>query len=397
MFIGSDMKRKPVNSSRMPLYRDAGFELYDADTTKNAFSKETENERVPELFIYSRYRNPTVVAAEEEIMKLEECNWALLTQSGMSAIDTALSVFQNGELTKPWVFFSEIYGGTISFAESVLRKRRGLQIYNFNPVDEKYHLDEFEKIIKKIGPEVIYVETISNPMLIVTDIEHVVSIAHKSGSKVIVDNTFATPLLYKPLEGGADLVIHSATKYLSGHGNITAGVVCGNDTFLMKAAIEYRKLIGHMISPDDAYRLNTQIRTFELRFLEQCRNAVRITELLNDHPAIRKVWYPGLPDHKTNKEAIRLFGSRGFGAMITFDFGGSNNNIKKGKRDNFISAVSEKIKIIPSLGDPNSILMPVESVWGAKYPEPGMIRLSVGFENQDTLVKTICEALDRAI
>jgi cystathionine beta-lyase/cystathionine gamma-synthase len=391
----SDMKRKPVNSSRVPVYRDAGFELFDADITKDAFTRETENERIPELFIYSRYRNPTVVAAEEEIMRIEECSWALLTQTGMSAIDTALSIFQKGDLTKPWLFFSEIYGGTISYTESILKKRRGLNILNFNPVNEKYNLAEFEKIIGKIKPEVIYIEAISNPMLIVTDAEQVIKLAHKSGSKVIVDNTFATPLLYKPLEDGADIVVHSATKYFSGHGNITAGVVCGNDSALMKAAIEYRKLIGHMISPDEAYRLNTQIQTFELRFREQCRNAVSITEILNDHPCVRKVWYPGLSNHKTHKEAVKLFGGRGFGAMITFDFDGSSVSDKKSKRDAFIKAVSEKIKIIPSLGDPKTILMPVESVWGTKYPEPGMIRLSVGFENQNELVKTICEALDR--
>ena len=389
------MKRKPVNSSRTPIYRDAGFELFDAEKTRDAFTRETDNERIPELYIYSRYRNPTVVAAEEEIMRLEACRWALLTQSGMSAIDTALSIFQRGELTGPWLFFSEIYGGTISYIDSVLRKRRGLQIHSFNPVDEKYDLREFEKIIGKIKPEVIYIEAISNPMLIVTDVEHIVRLAHKYGSKVIVDNTFATPELYHPLEDGADLVIHSATKYFSGHGNITAGAVCGNDTTLMKAAIEYRKLVGHMISPDDAYRLNTQIQTFRLRFREQCNNAVRIIKVLNDHPAIRKTWYPGLPDHATHVEALKLFGDRGFGAMITFDFAGRTEIEKKRNRDGFIRAVSEKIKIIPSLGDPKTILMPVESVWGAKYPEPGMIRLSVGFENYNELEKTILEALDK--
>src|SRR5512133_113855 len=122
------MKRKEVNSSRTPVYRDAGFELYDARTTAEAFKKEMEHSRDPDIYIYSRYRNPTVVSAEAEIMKLEGSKWALLTQSGMSAIDTALSVFQTGKLTKPWLFFSEIYGGTISFIESVLRLRRGLDI-----------------------------------------------------------------------------------------------------------------------------------------------------------------------------------------------------------------------------------------------------------------------------
>jgi len=391
------MKKRQANTSRTPIYRDAGFELYDADTAKNAFARETENERIPDLYIYSRYRNPTVIDAEEEIMLLEECGWALLTQTGMSAIDTALSVFQKGESTKPWLFFSEIYGGTLSFIESVLKKRRGLQIHNFYPVNEKYDNKEFEKTVERIKPEVIYIEAISNPMLIVTDVEYIVRIAHRNNAKVIVDNTFATPSLYKPLQAGADIIVHSATKYFSGHGNITAGVLCGNDNYIMRAAVEYRKLVGHMISPDDAYRLKTQIQTFELRFRQQCRNAVSLTEILKDHPAIGKIWYPGLPEHPTHDEALRLFAGRGFGAMITFDFEGNGYNEKKSRRDNFIKAVSEKIKLIPSLGDSKTILLPVESVWGYKYPEPGMIRLSVGFEDISMLEKTFREALEKAV
>src|SRR5664279_4592321 len=131
--ILKEMKRKEINSSRMPIYRDAGFELYDAETTAGAFKKETEHSREPDLYIYSRYRNPTVVSAEEEIMKLEGCEWALLTQSGMAAVDTALSIFQHGKDTRPWLFFTEIYGGTISYIESVLKTRRGLDIQYFTP------------------------------------------------------------------------------------------------------------------------------------------------------------------------------------------------------------------------------------------------------------------------
>ncbi len=387
------MKKIKVNSSRMPVYRDAGFELFDADTAREAFERETEHERIPELFIYSRYRNPTVVAAEEEIMKLEGCKWALLTQSGMSAIDTALSVFQTGASTKPWLFFSEIYGGTISYIESILKQRRGLPVINFSPANEKYDLEEFEKLVKKVLPGVVYIETISNPMLIVADVNRVSEIAHKSGARVIVDNTFATPALYKPLDSGADIVIHSATKYFSGHGDITAGVLCGNDTELMKAAIEYRKFIGHMISADDAYRLTEQIQTFSLRFRQQCANAEKLVSNLKQQSDIEKVWYPGLPDHTTHSEAVKLFGGRGFGGMITFEFSGRTEQEKKGKRDKFISEVSEHIKLIPSLGDPKTILMPVSSVWAAKYPYPGMIRLSVGYEDYQTLETNITSAL----
>jgi cystathionine beta-lyase/cystathionine gamma-synthase len=387
------MKRKPVNSPRIPVYRDTGFELRDAETTAATFLGETSHDREPDMYIYSRYRNPTVVSAEEEIMKLEGSEWALLTQSGMSAIDTALSIFQDNSNRRPWLFFTEIYGGTISYTESVLKKRRGLDIHNFLPVNGKYDLAALESVIKTLRPELIYVETISNPLLIVSDVTAITEIAKKSGTRVIVDNTFATPWLYKPLEFGADLVIHSATKYFSGHGNLTAGAICGNDKLLMNAAIEYRKLIGHMLSPDDAYRLQTQLMTFELRFARQCANAAEMADLLSRNPAIKKVYYPGLPSHITRTEANKLFGTKGSGAMVTFDFAGSDQNKKREKRDSFINNVYPAIRLIPTLGDPHTILMPVEAVWGAKYPEPGMIRLSAGFENTDDLKDIIQRAL----
>jgi cystathionine beta-lyase/cystathionine gamma-synthase len=387
------MKRKDVNSSRIPVYRDSGFELYDAATTSEAFKTESSHEREPDNYIYSRYRNPTVVSTEEEIMSLEDCEWALLTQSGMSAIDTALSVFQHGNETRPWLFFTEIYGGTISFIESVLKMRRGLDIHFFTPGEGIYDLIEFEKVLSALKPEFVYVESISNPMLIVADIAEIIKISKKQGVKVIIDNTFATPMLYKPLNNGADIVIHSATKYFSGHGNLTAGVLCGNDSKIMNSAIEYRKLVGHMLSPDDAYRLQTQIQTFELRFSRQCDNALRLAEYLSKVPIIKKVLFPGLESHATCKIAKTLFGNKGFGAMITFDFEGEDDNEKRRRRDRFIKLVSGKIKLIPTLGDPRTILLPVEAVWGAKYPEPGMIRLSVGYEDYSELESIISKAI----
>jgi cystathionine beta-lyase/cystathionine gamma-synthase len=388
------MKRKVINSSRIPVYRDAGFELSNAETASGAFRHEADNKREPDIYIYSRYRNPTVVAAEEEIMKLEASAWALLTQSGMSAIDTALSIFQKGGITRPWLFFSEIYGGTISFAESVLKKRRGLDIQSFAAVNDKYDLALFEKVMRSLKPELVYIESISNPMLIVPDVAGIIKIAHRYRSKIIVDNTFATPLLWKPLESGADIVIHSATKYFSGHGNITAGVLCGNDPGIMKDAIEYRKFVGHMLSADDAYRLHSQIQTLELRFRRQCMNAVQVAEILSHTEHIRRVWYPGLKEHPSHTEAKKLFGTKGFGGMITFDFAGKTESEKRKRRDNFIKAVSDKIRLIPSLGDPYTILLPVEAVWGVKYPEPGMIRLSAGFEDTEELLATIGAALN---
>jgi cystathionine beta-lyase/cystathionine gamma-synthase len=389
------MKRKEINSARIPVYRDSGFELYDAETTAATFRSESSHEREPDLYIYSRYRNPTVVSAEEEIMKIEGCEWALLTQSGMSAIDTAVSIFQNGNKTRPWLFFTEIYGGTISFVESVLKTRRGLDIHYFTPKDGIYDLNEFEKTISGLKPEFVYIESISNPMLIVADVTEITRIAKKYGSKVLIDNTFATPFLYKPLNSGVDIVIHSATKYFSGHGNLTAGIICGNDKSIMQSALEYRKFIGHMLSPDDAYRLQTHIQSFELRFSRQCNNASMLAKYLNKSPLIANVWFPGLKTHPTHLIAEKLFGDKGFGAMITFDLAGKDADEKRRRRDAFIRNVSGKIKLIPTLGDPHTILMPVEAVWGAKYPEPGMIRLSTGFEDYNELEATITSALDK--
>jgi len=386
------MKKKPVNSARTPVYRDAGFELYDAATTKAAFSEESELNREPDNYIYSRYRNPTVVSAEEEIMKLEGCNWALLTQTGMSAIDTGVSIFQNGGGTKPWLFFTEIYGGTISYIESILKLRRGIDIRYFTSAGSTYDLDEFERILKELKPEFVYIETVSNPMLIVADVPGITKRAKQNGAKVIIDNTFATPLLFKPLDEGADLVIHSATKYFSGHGNLSAGIICGNDHKLMKAAIEYRKFVGHMISPDDAYRLQTQVLSFNLRFSRQCENAAKLAKYLSMNPEIKTVLFPGLVNHPTHDIAKMIFGNKGYGAMITFDFDGSNDE-KRERRDKFINLISEKVKLIPTLGDACTILMPVEAVWGEKYPEPGMVRMSIGFEEYDELENAVAKAI----
>lgn len=387
------MKNKEINSVRTPVYRDSGFELPTAATTSGAFASEASHEREPELYIYSRYRNPTVVAAEEAIMEIEGSEWALLSQSGMAAIDIALSIFQEAGRQSNWLFFSEIYGGTLSYISSVLEKRRGMEVSFFRPANGRYDYRQLESALSDIRPDILYFETISNPLLIVAEGRRVIELGKKYGARVIVDNTFATPMLWKPLEDGADLVIHSATKYLSGHGNLTAGVICGNDRGLMQCAIEYRKFVGHMLSPDDAYRLQTQMASFNLRFRQQCDNASAVAAMLKSSDRVSGVLYPGLESHDTHAAAKELTGGRGYGAMITFDLAGASPEAKRKNRDRFIAAVYPDIRLIPTLGDNHTILMPVESVWGAKYPEPGMIRMSIGFEETDRLTDVIKRGL----
>lgn len=390
-------KRGPVNSTHVPVYRDAGFFLGDAETTKKAFQDEADHPRSPEHYIYSRYRNPTVVVAEESIMDLEQCNWALLTQSGMSAIDVALSLFMKGSGTGKWLFFSEIYGGTNHFIDKVLIEQRGIDVHRFYAEDGSFDLDLLEKQLDDLKPDLVYFEIISNPMLIVADVHKIIDLAKRVGSKIIIDNTFTTPYLWNPLDHGADLVIHSATKYLSGHGNLTAGIICGNDPVLEKMAIEYRKLVGHMLSPDDAYRLITMLKSFGVRFERHCNNAFNLAKVLDTHPAVESVLYPGLTSHPSHQLAKDLFHDKGYGAMITFDLKGSSRSEKEKNRDKFIELVSDSIKLIPTLGDADTILLPVEAVWGDKYPLPGMIRLSVGIEEYLTLEEVVKGALDQLL
>ncbi len=385
---------KKINSHRTPIYRESGFYLENSEQTIQAFKSETENPHEPEKYIYSRYRNPTVVDAEQQIMRIEDSEWSLLAQSGMAAIDIALSIFQEAEDKRPWMFFTEIYGGTNSYIDSILIKRRGVNTIRFAPGKENYVLEEFIGTIESQKPRLIYFEAVSNPMLIVADVLSFIQEAKKRDIIVIVDNTFATPYLWKPLADGADLVIHSATKYLSGHGNISAGVISGNDKVLLQKAIEYRKWVGHMISPDDAYRLGTQMQTFELRFQKQIESAFQLAEFLENHYNIEKVFYPGLKSHASHKFADKLFNKKGYGAMITFQLAGDTDNIKRERSKSFIEKFSRYFYLIPSLGDTETIFMPVDAVWGDKYPYPGTIRLSIGIENYEHIESAINFSLD---
>jgi cystathionine beta-lyase/cystathionine gamma-synthase len=391
----ANMKTLKVKSTRTPIYRDAAFFLQDEETMKEAFKDERNHFRAPGLYIYSRYRNPTVVAVEEQLMALEKSKWALLTQSGMSAIDAALAIFQKAGETGAWLFFSEIYGGTNSYIDRVLQYRRGIDVKRIYPTGGQYDLHQLEKILAGEKPRLVYFEAMSNPMLVVSDCEAIIAVAKKHGAVVIVDNTFATPYLWNPLQYGADIVVHSATKYLSGHNNITAGVVCGNNPQWEKDAIEYRKYVGHMISPDDAYRLGTQLRTFELRFERHCQNAAQLAKILAAHEKIEKVLYPGLETHPSHGEAVKLFKGKGNGGMITFDLKTRDPGKKGEAAREFIAAVSEHIPLVPTLGDSITTLLHVESVWGDKYPLPGMIRLSVGIENVRHLETVLLKGLER--
>ena len=385
------MYRK-INSSRTPIYRNAGFSFGDIEQASKTHQEEATYPQSSNDYIYTRYGNPTIVETENDLASLEGSKWAILSSSGMSAIDIALSVFQQKAAKGIWMFFSELYGGTNDYIDNVLVKRRGIEVQRFYPDNEveRYDINTLIKLLDDVKPTLLYFETITNPLLIVIDGIQVIEAAKNRGIRVIVDNTFATPYLWHPLSDGADIVVHSATKYLSGHGNVTAGVTCGNDPELRRQALIYRKLVGSILSPDDAYRLGTQVMSFNLRFQKQCENAHKLTRDLEEHNAILKVRYPNLETHSTHEEAIRVFKGKDFGAMITFE-------LKGGRRacNRFTEKVAYKIPYVTTLGDIETILLHVPSTFGEdKYPYPGMIRLSIGIEPYDKLKECLLSALD---
>lgn len=386
------VQRKQASTRQTPIYRDAAFVFESIEQSKQAFEDEWTYPQSSECFFYTRYGNPTVVATEKEIAELEGSTWAVLTSSGMSAIDVALSVFHKRENTGTWLFFSEIYGGTNSYITQVLEQRRGIQIKRFLPEDteEKYDIDDLVEMLDRVKPQLLYFEPVSNPLLIVADGEKILKAARERGIKVVVDNTFATPYLWRPLQSGADLVVHSATKYFSGHGNITAGVVCGNDTELRKEVLNYRKFVGPILSPDDAYRLGTQLKTFELRFSRQNENAFKLAKSLETHEKVENVRYPGLTSHTTHQEAVKIFGDNGFGAMVTFELKGGREAC-----DIFVAEIAPHVKYVTTLGDPESILIHVPTVFTEeRFPYPGMIRFSVGYEPYQILETSVLKALE---
>lgn len=378
-----------------PVYRDSGFVFDSVEELARAFADELQNNWEPDAYIYSRYRNPGVVAAERRLAALEQSAWSLLFPSGMAAIDTAFSVFLSANRQTKVLVFEDLYGGTISYLQKILVEKRGAAVVKFPPQNGCYLTDRLGAVIERECPDVLYFETVSNPLLTVADVRQMVAVAHAHKVAVVIDNTFATSVLVRPLDFGADLVIHSATKYLSGHGDITAGVVSGNDTSLLAACIDYRKAVGFVFSPDDAARLSAQLLTFSLRFSRQCSNAALIADFLAAHPRIARVLYPGLHSHPTHEVACQLFENKGFGAMLSFEFRSEDPPQAAELVRQFVALSRGTIPLVPSLGDTITTQLPVGVVWPALYPFPGMIRLSAGIEDSESLLSALAHILDQ--
>lgn len=336
---------------------------------------------------YARSGNPTRAALEKAIAELEGGNRGFAFATGMAAVSACFMILSAGDHI---VITEDVYGGTYRFVTKVL-PRYGIT-HTF--VD----FTDIEAVKTAVRPEtkLIYIETPSNPTLGITDIRAVVEIAKQHGALTFLDNTFMTPLHQKPLELGVDVVIHSATKFLSGHSDIVAGLVVTKDEELSDQIYFIQNSFGSVLGVQDCYTLIQNMKTTAVRFNEESRVAMRLAQFLNEQPLVEKVYYPGLPTHPGYETHAKQ--STSAGAVLSFSL--PNYEIAK--------AIVEAMKIpvfAVSLGGVESILSyPAKMSHAAMEPEErakrgitdGLLRFSVGLENEDDLIEDFTQALEIA-
>jgi len=341
---------------------------------------------VPEgAYIYSRYSNPTVRAVEEKLASLEGGEDALAFSSGMGAISTALLTFlRKGDRM---VTMKDLYGGTYGLLSNGM-PRLGVDV-------EFVATTSPEELCSAIDArtKVLYLESPTNPLLKLIDIRETCRIAHEKGCKVLIDNTFATPILQRPLALGVDVVLHSATKYLNGHSDVIAGLVTGNKEDMAEVHMK-RKMYGAILDPLPAYLLGRGMRTLDLRVRRHDSNAMYVAKYLDSNPLVHNCIYPGLPSHPDHELAKRQMD--GFGGMVTFEVKGGRAAAERTMRRLEIIAKAASLGGVESLAS-----MPANTSHVSYGKEEraklgigeGMIRLSVGIEDAEDL----CQDLDQAL
>lgn len=335
---------------------------------------------------YGRYGNPTTRMLELKIAELENGEDSIGLSSGMAAISSSLLAFlQNGDHV---LVTKDVYGGTFSFVTS-LAPRFGIQ-YDFvdctDPDAVRQHIRDNTKAI--------YIETPSNPLLTVLDIRMLAGISKERGIPLIVDNTFMTPYLQQPLDLGADLVVHSATKYLNGHGDVLAGFVVGKKEIIQLIRKKIAGDLGQNLNAWESFLILRGMKTMGMRIRTHCDNARQIAEYLSLHPGVEKVYYPGLSSHPQHELAKKQM--RGMGGIVSFEIKGGMDAAKA-----FMNRLSLAI-ISFSLGDPETLVQHPASMTHFSIPakdrekfgiSDGLIRLSAGLEDPDDLISDLDRAL----
>ena len=336
---------------------------------------------------YARTGNPTRAALERLIAELEEGTAGFAFASGLAAISTVLALFQAGDTS---LISTNVYGGTYRLLDQVFQ--------NFGLAYRIADTDDLQALRGEITPEVkaILIESPANPLMTVTDIAGVSAIAKEAGILTIADNTFMTPYLQKPLALGADIVVHSGTKYLGGHSDLVAGLAVVKDADLAKRLAFLQNAVGAVLGPFDSFLLIRGIKTLAVRMDRHVENAGRIAAWLRDHPAVKKIYYPGLEDAQGHDVQLRQ--ARNAGAMISFELAdGYDYKV-------FFSSL-RMIALAESLGGVESLACHPATMTHASIPADvrrqigitdGLIRLSAGIESIDDLLSDLEQAISAA-
>jgi cystathionine beta-lyase/cystathionine gamma-synthase len=362
-------------------YGSVATPLYQTATFAHSGVGETGAEGT---YDYTRQQNPTREQLENIIADLEEADDAIAFASGMAAITTLMQLFLPGDRV---VCSGDLYGGTYRYFDQVL-----------SPLGIKFEYGRStETIIYQISEgdtAAVYLETPTNPMMNIFDIEKIAAAAHEAGSIFIVDNTFLTPYFQKPLTLGADIVLHSGSKFLGGHNDTIAGLLAIKGEELVEKLRFLSKTIGAGLSPFDSFLLIRGIKTLPLRLNHSQESALKIAEWLNDQKEVSAVYYPGLPDSKDYELSVRQ--TSGFGAMISFSV--SSESLAR----HILGAV-QLIQFAESLGGTESLITYPVMQTHADIPEEErrsigidekLLRLSVGVESAEDLIADLKSALD---
>jgi len=367
-----------------PIYPAATFFYDDVADTYAAIAGERAG------YSYTRYGNPTVAAFEEAVATLEGGESAVAYASGMAAVLGALlgSGLRAGESI---VAAQDVYGATYSLLASFF-PRFGVRVTFVDSTD----LAAVAAAVDRERPRALHCETMSNPLLKLADLDALATIAHAHDALLLVDNTFTTPCLVQPLAHGADLVIHSATKYLGGHGDVTGGVVVTSAARADAMRMEQRN-VGGILGPQEAWLALRGLKTLPLRLARHGLNAWEVAAWLASHPRVSRVYYPGLPTYPQHELARHLFAHGNCGGMVSFDIAGGD----KAAVLRFLNALHLCLPVA-SLGDVYTLLMyPAMSSHRTLTPEQraavgigdGLVRLSVGIEDVSDIIADLEQAL----
>ena len=382
----SDKPRKIIRSHAPPIYQTSVFDYPDLESLDDYYEG-----RLPGSFLYSRNGLPNSKELGELVADFEETEAGMACSSGMAAISVAiLSILKSGDHIAA---SNDLYGGTSTLLKDELPR---FQITT--SFADSTSASEMERIIHG-SSKLVVVETISNPTMKVCDIPEIAEIAHRYGAMILVDNTFATPFIVKPAKLEADIVMHSGTKYLGGHDDLTIGLLCGRNEWISRA-FQFCTRFGAIAGPFDCWLATRSGQTWELRVRQSSENALKLANFLESRrKKVLKVYYPGLDSHPQHGLAKKMFSNGLYGGMLSFDLGGGLLAANR-----FVKAL-ETVTLTPSLGGAHTTIShPGKTSHRSLSPEEkrrlgitdAMIRVSVGIENYESIEREFDRALDAA-